>query len=319
MKKIILVLGDPNSINSEIIYKVWRKSNKNIKKNIFLIGNYKLLISQLKKLNLKIKIKKTQSINDKSNVGLKILDVPLKFKNPFKVSSKTSSRYVIKSLNLAHNICIKNKLGGFINCPIDKKLLNSTKVIGVTEFLAKKNGIRNSSEVMMIYNEKLAVVPITTHINISKVAKNINHNLLLKKLTTLNNFYRKLFKRKPKICLLGLNPHNGELLKSSEEIKILIPAITRLKRLNLNISGPHVADTIFIKNYKNYDVVVGMYHDQVLAPFKAMFNFDAVNITLGLNYIRISPDHGTAVDLIRKNKADFTSLLKCINFMKKIT
>tara|TARA_B100000963_G_scaffold348135_1_gene355278 strand:- start:155 stop:1111 length:957 start_codon:yes stop_codon:yes gene_type:complete len=317
MKKIILVLGDPNSINSEIIYKVWRKSNKNIKKNIFLIGNYKLLVSQLKKLNLKIKIKKIQSINDKT-FGLKILDIPLKFKNPFKISSKASSKYVIKSLSLAHNICIKNKLGGFINCPIDKKLLNSTKVIGVTEFLAKKNKIRNNSEVMMIYNKKLAVVPLTTHINISKVAKNINHQLLLKKLTTLNNFYRKLFKKKPKICLLGLNPHNGELLKSSEEIKILIPAITRLKRLNLNISGPHVADTIFIKNYKNYDVVVGMYHDQVLAPFKAMFNFDAINITLGLNYIRVSPDHGTAVDLVRKNKADYTSLLKCVNFMKKI-
>ena len=318
MKKIILVAGAPNSINAEIIHKTWKNLSKNIKKKIFLIGNYKLILSQFKKLRLKTKIKDVEKINNKNDLSLKIIDVPLKFKNPFKVSLKESSKYVIKSLDLAHNACIKKKIKGFINCPIDKKLLNKAKIIGVTEYLAKKNRIKNNSEVMMIYNQKLSVVPITTHIKLKKVASSLNQNLIYKKLITLNNDYKKLFKKKPKICLLGLNPHNGELLKDSEEVKIIMPSILRLKKKGLNIQGPLVADTVFINKFKEFDVIVGMYHDQVLSPFKTLFNFDAINITLGLNYLRLSPDHGTAVNLIYKKKANYTSLYKCINFMNKI-
>ena len=93
--------------------------------------------------------------------------------------------------------------------------------------------------------------------------------------------------------------------------------VQKLRKLSVNVDGPLVADTIFVNNFKNYDVVVGMYHDQVLAPFKTLFKFDAINITLGLKYLRMSPDHGTAINLIGKNKADFSSLLACINFIKK--
>ena len=117
---------------------------------------------------------------------------------------------------------------------------------------------------------------------------------------------------------MGLNPHNGELLKNSEEVLKITPAIKLLKKKGLNISGPLVADTVFINDYKKYDVLVGMYHDQVLAPFKAMFHFNAINITLGLGYIRVSPDHGPAFDLIKKNKANCSSLLECIKFLNNL-
>ena len=116
---------------------------------------------------------------------------------------------------------------------------------------------------------------------------------------------------------MGLNPHNAELRINSEERKIIIPCILKLKKKGVNISGPLIADTVFIKEYKNYDLLVGMYHDQILAPFKALFNFDAINVTLGLKYLRVSPDHGTAVNLIGKNKANPTSLIKCVNFLNK--
>ena len=99
--------------------------------------------------------------------------------------------------------------------------------------------------------------------------------------------------------------------------KIIIPSIRKMKNSNININGPLVADTVFIKDYKKYDVLVGMYHDQVLAPFKSIFKFDAINITLGLKYLRVSPDHGTAKNLIKKNKANPKSLIKCINFIDK--
>ena len=114
------------------------------------------------------------------------------------------------------------------------------------------------------------------------------------------------------------NPHNAEYRPQSEEKKFIIPAIKKLRKLGVKINGPKVSDTIFIKDYKNYNLIVGMYHDQVLSPFKALFKFDAINLTLGLKYIRTSPDHGVAEDLIMKKKSDPSSLLKCINFIHKI-
>ena len=97
-----------------------------------------------------------------------------------------------------------------------------------------------------------------------------------------------------------------------------MPAIKRLKTRGIKISGPFVADTLFINNYKKFDVIIGMYHDQVLAPFKTLFQYDAFNLTLGLNYIRVSPDHGTAKDLIGKNKANSLSLIQCIKFLNNL-
>ena len=114
---------------------------------------------------------------------------------------------------------------------------------------------------------------------------------------------------------MGLNPHNAELKKNSEEYKIIIPAIKKAFKKGYKVTGPLVADTVFIKEYKNYDLLVGMYHDQVLSPFKALFNFDAINVTLGLKYLRVSPDHGTAANLIGKKKANPTSLINCVNFL----
>ena len=106
--------------------------------------------------------------------------------------------------------------------------------------------------------------------------------------------------------------------KKSEEKTIIIPAILKLKRKGFNVKGPLVSDSIFINDFKKFDVIIGMYHDQVLSPFKALFKFDAMNITLGLKYFRASPDHGTAYDIIKKNKADESSLLNCINFIHKL-
>ena len=319
-KKIIIVAGDPHSINAEIIHKVWKKIDKKIKRKIFLIANFKLIKAQFKRLNAKINLIKLKNVDEiKKNNYLKIVDVPLNFKNPYNVPFSNSSKYIINSLNLAHKLAsYKKEIKGIINCPINKKLIKSTNKIGVTEFLASKNKTNNGSEVMMIHNKKISVVPLTTHIDIKKVSKKINSAFIQKKIKILNKSYKNLFKKKPKIGLLGLNPHNSELKKKSEELLHIIPAIKKLKKIGLNISGPLVADTAFVKIYKNYDVIVGMYHDQVLTPFKSLFHYDAINITLGLDYIRVSPDHGPAIDLIKKNKASSLSLLKCIKFINNL-
>ena len=316
-KKIIIFTGDPMSINSEIIYKCWKKINNSIKKRIYIISNFNLLEKQFIKLKYPIKFIKVKNIYQNSNdTRLKIIDINLKFKNAFKIPTVSSSKFIINSLNYAHRVAQDINVSGMINCPINKKLLNKSN-IGVTEYLASKSNIKDHSEVMLIHNDIISVSPVTTHIDLKDVPKKISKKIIIKKIITINKWFIKNFKIKPKIGILGLNPHNAELRISSEENKIIIPAILNLKRFGIKITGPLVSDTIFINNYKKYDVLVGMYHDQIIAPFKTLFKFEAINITLGLKYLRVSPDHGVAIDLIGKNKADSSSLLQCINFLNK--
>jgi len=316
-KKIILISGDPNSINSEIIFKSWQKINKSIKKRIYLISNYDLINDQFLKLKYKIKTKKVKNINEIYNGDeLKIVNVNLFFKNAFKVDKSSASKFVNKTLDLAHKYGLKNNVSGIINCPINKNLLQNAKV-GVTEYLAFKCGIKNKSEVMLIRNKKISVSPITTHIDVKNISKQIKKEIIITKIKTINKWFKKFFKKKPKIGILGLNPHNAEFRVNSEENNEIIPAIKKLKETGIKLDGPLSSDTVFINNYKNYNVIVGMYHDQVLTPFKAIFKFDAINITLGLKYLRISPDHGVAINLIGQNKANPKSLINCIDFINK--
>jgi len=317
--KIILIAGDPYSVNSEIISKVWNKLSNSAKRSLYLIGNFKLLNQQFKKLGYKTPTIRLENIDQIiSTPKLKVLNIPFEYIGPFKFSPKKTKKYVLNSFKLGHHLAMTNQVKGLINCPIDKSLLGNLKNLGVTEFLSQKNKITKGTEVMFIHNKKLSVVPITTHININKVSKNLNQKLIITKMVTLKKDFKRLFKRDPKIAILGLNPHNSEFRDASEEINVIIPAVSKLKKMGLSIKGPLPADTIFIDNYKNFDVIVGMYHDQVLTPFKTLFKYDAINITLGLKYIRVSPDHGPAKDLIAKNKSNHLSLLNCINFVNNL-
>ena len=318
MNKIILISGDPNSINSEIIYKTWKKLNKSLRRRIYIISNFELLKKQFSNLKYSIKLNKIYNINEATKHNeLNVISLKLKFKRPFSVPKKEASKFVINSLNYAHSLAIKDKKINIINCPINKNLLKKNK-IGVTEYLAKKCKVKDSSEAMLIKNKNFAVSPITTHIDVNEISKKINSKIIFSKIFTIHSWYKDKFKTKPKIGVLGLNPHNAELRINSEERRIIIPSILKLKKSGVNVNGPLVADTVFIKEYKNYDLLVGMYHDQILSPFKALFKFDAINVTLGLKYLRVSPDHGTAANLIGKKKANPTSLIKCIDFLNKI-
>ena len=318
VKKILIVAGDPNSINSEIIFKSWLKLNNSIKKKIYVIANYDLIKEQFNELNYSLRLKNVDNLNitGESN-ELKIINVGLKFHKVFSVEKKNASSYVLNCLDFAHKLALNDDVLGLINCAIDKSLF-SKKNIGVTEYLATKCGLSNKSEVMMIKNDQLAVCPITTHLDIKNVSQNIKSKTIITKIKTIQKSLKKLFKKKPKIGVLGLNPHNGELKKKTEEITEIIPAIKYLKNLGFNINGPLAADSVFINDYKNYDIIVGMYHDQVLTPFKTLFKFDAINITLGLKYFRASPDHGVAKNIIKKDKADPVSLIKAIKYVNNL-
>ena len=171
---------------------------------------------------------------------------------------------------------------------------------------------------MLIYNKNLSVCPVTTHMPLKNVAKKIDKKLIIDKVRLINDFYINNFKSKPKIGVLGINPHCESIDKFNEDDKILKPTIKKLRKQKYKIEGPLSADTAFLKNnLKNYNVILGMYHDQVLTPMKTLFEYDAINITLGLPFLRVSPDHGPNEKMIGKNTSNPLSLIKAFSFLDK--
>ena len=317
-KPIAIIAGEPNSISSEIIFKSWKLRKKYIHKPLIVIGSLQLLNLQKKKLKYHIRIKEIESnfsSEDLNGKSLPVYNVEYKQKKPFQKISNKSNKYIFKCFDVATNLIKNKKIVGFINCPVSKETLFKNKYYGITEFLAKKAGIKGGG-VMLIYNKKLSVSPLTTHIPINQVSNQINKSKIVKKIKIINDFYKRIFNKKPNIAVLGLNPHNF----SSEEKEIIIPAIKKIGKKGIRVMGPISPDTSFMvfKKYK-IDVILGMYHDQVLAPFKALFEYNAINITLGLSYIRISPDHGVAENIVGKRIANPKSLIESIKFFNCIT
>ena len=309
-KPILIVAGEPNSIFFEIFFKALKKKYKS---PIILIASLNLLKKQMKYFNFKKKINIFKQENVKN---IKLSKNKINLINVNYNKSKNSNIYIEQCFSVAFRL-IKNKFSyKLINGPISKKKFLQKKYLGVTEYISKKfNSPKNA---MLIFNKKLSVCPLTTHLPIKMVSKKISKNLIKEKVILINNFYKKNFKIKPKIGVLGLNPHCESISKINEDEKIIGPAIRNLKNLNFSIDGPFSADTFFLKqNRKKYNVVLGMYHDQVLTPIKTIYEYDAINLTLGLPFLRVSPDHGPNVKMIGKNKSNPLSLFKAISFLDK--
>ena len=316
-KPIIVVAGEPNSIFLEIYVKSIRKNN--YKNPIILIASYNLVKFQLKKLNYKIKINllsyENLNIRYLKNDKINLLNVSYSFKKPFEKISSKSKKYISDCFELAFRLIKSGFSDKFINGPISKKHFLSKKYLGITEFLAAKTKTKKCA--MLIYNKELSVCPLTTHLPIKLVSKQINKKSIIEKVNLINDFYKKKFKFKPNIGVLGLNPHCESIDKFKEDLVIIKPTIDNLKK-RFNIRGPFPADTIFLKdNRKNFDVIIGMYHDQVLAPLKTIYEYNAINITLGLPFLRISPDHGPNEKMMGKKKSNPKSLIEAIKFLDK--
>tara|TARA_B100001121_G_scaffold100131_1_gene88739 strand:+ start:1444 stop:2010 length:567 start_codon:yes stop_codon:yes gene_type:complete len=175
---------------------------------------------------------------------------------------------------------------------------------------------KNKKPIMLIFNKKFSVSPVTTHLPLKDVSKNINKDIIENNILRIDEFYKEIFRRKPRIAILGLNPHCESKYKNSEELKIIKPIINRMKKRKIYVDGPFSADTFFLKeNFGKFNSVIGMYHDQVLTPFKTIFGFDASNITLGLPFLRISVDHGPNENMLGKNKSNSKSLENIFNFI----
>ncbi len=307
-KPILIVAGEPKSIFFEIFLKSI-KSNK-FKSPIVLIASSKLFLSFLRinRYRLKINLLNEKKLSSYKLNNKKINLLDMKYTN--------RKNYIRDCLNLAFKILKSGFTNKFINGPINKSKFLNKKFLGITEYISRK--FKTNKVAMLIYNNHLSVCPITTHLPIKMVSKKINQNLIKEKAKLINSFYVKNFGFKPKIAVTGLNPHCETIDQFNEDKNIVLPAIKSLKKRGIKVNGPYPADTIFLKqNRKKFNVILGMYHDQVLSPLKALKEYDAINITLGLPFYRISPDHGPNEKMINKNLSNPLSLIQAIKFLEK--
>ena len=315
---IIIVGGEPNSVFLEIFFKSLKT---NIYKSpLIIIISKKLLQHQMKRLDFNFEIndinKKLKDFSKLNNNKINLINVDYDFKQCFEKITSKSNKYINETFKTALNFIKQNDLSKLINGPVSKKYFLKGKTLGVTEYLANKT--KSNEVAMLIFNKNLSVSPLTTHLALKNVHKKITKKKIYTQVNLIKNFYKKRFNKLPRIAITGLNPHCESNFQNSEEDRIIIPAIKKLRLKNTKIDGPFPADTIFTKSLlKKYDVIIGMYHDQVLSPMKALFNFDAINITLGLPFTRISPDHGPNYSMLGKNLSDPKSLIQALKFLDK--
>ena len=319
-KRILITAGEPASISSEITIKAITKFKKESNSELILVTDPSLIKHEIKNLNKSAKLNildKRLNFNDYKNDFINIIPIKLNEKSIPGILNKKNSDFVLKSIKISVDLLLKKKARAVVTNPINKFIMksNNFKFNGHTEYLGHLSKF-NKKPIMMLESDKLRVVPLTTHIPINCVSKKLNTKMIVEKIIILNNELINIYKIKnPKIYISGLNPHSGDGGKiGKEELTLIYPAIRKLEKLGLNVKGPFPGDTLFQKNkIKEYDVAVCMYHDQALIPIKTLYSGNIINTTLGLDFIRTSPDHGTALDIAGKKKANPNSLILAIN------
>jgi len=298
--------GDPDGIGYDLCALLFKK---NLNYHVDIYGDKEALLSRAKLLGLK----------NLHNEKIKIYDV----KNNKQIKNKRE--LVLESIKSATKSCIQKKSAALVTLPVNKEKLSTSKKLftGHTEYIAEFLKARNEPIMTFIGNKKLIVATHTTHMSLLNAIKEVKKNNLINKLQLLHSSLINQLKIKyPKILVTGLNPHAGENnLFGDEESKHIIPAINKLKELDIYIDGPAPADTALLKNnVKKYDCIYYMYHDQALCAFKTLFFDVGVNLTLGLPIIRTSVDHGTAEELVgKKERISIKSFLNALHIAEKFS
>lgn len=318
-KRILITAGEPASISSEITIKAITKLKKESNSELILITDPNLIKHEIKNLNKTAELNildKKLNFKDYKNNFINIIPIQLIEKTIPGILNKKNSDFVLKSIKISVDFLLKKKANAVVTNPINKFIMksNNFKFNGHTEYLGYLSKFKKKP-IMMLESPKLRVVPLTTHVPISSVSKKLNKKMIIEKINILNDELINIYKIKnPKIYISGLNPHSGDGGKiGKEELTLINPAIRKLEKLGLDVKGPVPGDTLFQKyKIKEYDVAVCMYHDQALIPIKTLYSGNIINTTLGLDFIRTSPDHGTALDIAGKKKADPNSLILAI-------
>jgi 4-hydroxythreonine-4-phosphate dehydrogenase len=310
-------IGDVNSVAVEVIIKALADTKLNEYCCPVVYGSPKI-ISYWKKamgmhdFNLNI-IKSTDQVHYKKSNILVCWEEEVDIK-PGEANA-TGGKYALRSLEMATRDLKEGRIHALVTAPLNKNTVNSEAqpFQGHTEYLAQAAG--TSDYLMLLLSSELKVGLVTGHVPLKDVASRISPELIVKKIKLMNESLRNDFGIvKPKIAVLGLNPHAGDSgLLGKEEQEIIIPAVETAKAAGVMVSGPYPSDGFFgARQYRKFDGVIAMYHDQGLIPFKYFAFSDGVNYTAGLPFVRTSPDHGTAYNIAGKNQADESSFRNAI-------
>jgi 4-hydroxythreonine-4-phosphate dehydrogenase len=316
--------GDINGIGIELIIKVLSDSRVIDFCTPVVFANNKAINFYKKTLpdyNFNFSV-----IKDSSKINFKQVNVFNCWEEEVEITpgvmNDTGGKYAVISLTIATEALKAGKIHGLVTCPIHKKNIQSSSFnySGHTPFLKKSFGV--SDVVMLMVAENMKIGLLTEHLPVKEIAQFITKEAIISKLNIINQSLKRDFCIvKPKIAVLGLNPHAGdEGLIGKEEIEVIKPAIKEAKQKDIFCFGPYSADAFFARGqYENFDAVLAIYHDQGLIPFKSLSLGEGINFTAGLKTVRTSPDHGTAFDIAGKGIADETStrqaLLGCIDIL----
>ena len=311
--KILIVSGEPAGIGLDLCIKL---AYQKFSAQISILTNRKAILDRAKLHNKKIELLTKPALSE-GNGQLHIIDVPYIKKVSPGILEKTNSLAQLNAIDFAVNECMNKNYDALVTLPLNKKILSSSKnkFTGHTEYISKLCGTKNKEVMLLVNKNKLRVALVTTHIALIDIPKSLTRKKLEQTIKTLNDDLINNFKiKKPRITITGLNPHAGEDGEfGTEEKRIIAPVIKKLSNEGLSLIGPIPADTAFTEMYiKNTDSFLAMYHDQGLAPFKALSFNHGVNTTLGLPIIRTSVDHGTAIELVGSKKINANSFYESI-------
>ena len=334
-KPIVVSMGEPSGISSEIILKSWKQRHKYKLYPFFIVDNIQKIKKMINYLGLNIE---TQMINDPCetneffNYKLPIINIGEKIEFELGKPNKKNSEIILKSIKKSFDFLSNKKALGLLTLPVCKRTLKISgfKFNGQTELigdLSKRKFRHKNDEIMILSTTKpadkgknLIVGLVTTHIPLKNIFSFLTKKKIEEKLLIFRDSLKKIWKiKQPRIGITGLNPHAGEEgLIGSEEKKIIVPIITKLKKKGIHVFGPLSSDTCFFKNIREkYDGILCLYHDQGLSPIKTLDFFNSINITAGLPIIRVSPDHGPAFDIAKSNSAKINSVISSIKFLEK--
>ena len=320
MIKIAVSSGDPAGIGPDICIKAFgQKKIYDFSPVIF--GDKELFKSRAKTLGINADIQIYKGQEELSNDSLWIANRDCKLNILPGKPDPNCANFIISNFQQAVQRTISKEFEAVVTCPINKEIINKGGInfTGHTEELAKLSKI--DKVVMMLATQELKVALATTHLPLREVPEYITQDHIEETILIINNDLQENWKIKnPLIKVLGLNPHAGDGgFLGSEDQEILIPVIKKLNDMGLNISGPHSADTAFIKNNQiKPDIVLAMYHDQGLPVIKTIGFGKITNVTLGLPFIRTSVDHGTAYDMAGSIQADESSLIEAAKIAASI-
>jgi 4-hydroxythreonine-4-phosphate dehydrogenase len=329
MRPLALTLGEPAGIGPDLALALWSERDALSVPPFVLLGDPAFLAARAKRLKLPVKIVEADAGEARSvfSKGLPVLPLGIEVADTPGKPGPASAAVAKAAIERAVALVQAEEGAAVVTNPIAKFVMQAGgfSFPGHTEFLAHLStpaGGKPPRPVMLVWSEELAVVPVTIHIPLADVPRTLTTDLIVETAQIVARDFRRQFHiMHPRIAVCGLNPHAGEAgMLGAEDDAIVRPAVERLKAAGITATGPHSADTLFhAEARKRYDVALGMYHDQVLIPAKTLAFDRAVNVTLGLPFVRTSPDHGTAFDLAGTGKANPASLLAALKLARRLT